>query len=91
MDRQTAPHQDPITKPPRRPTDGLAAAQLDIEELKGRVAAMAYSAGQGDELLQNQVNALQLTVGQLVEHVEALNSQMRTIYGVLKASKIIPE
>lgn len=110
--QKTQPHQDPIHQGLRRAPDGLAAVQADVEQLNGRISQVAMIASEGDgilrtsiELLQNQVNALQATVGTLVNNqdrsssllaametrIEALDSQVRTMYAVLKANKIIPE
>jgi hypothetical protein len=95
---RTQPHQDPIHQGQRRPSDGLAAAQFDIEQLRGRVAQLAMNTGEGHGILQERIAAVERQAGAVSDRVEALaqrldavESQARTLYAVLKANKIIPE
>lgn len=72
------PHQDPV-QPKRPPSDGLAAAQQDIDELHKRVAQVAEATGLGDGLLRQKIDELERNVVHIAGEVKMAHSRMDSI------------
>jgi hypothetical protein len=79
-DKATSPHQDPIHHGLRKqPTDGLAAAQLDIEDLQRRIAEVGEATGQGDGILKRQIDELNTRIDVLQARIDGLLVEIRKL------------
>lgn len=91
-DNKQQPHQDPIHQGLRRPSDGLAAAQLDIEqlykridEISARLSQCVMNAGEGDGILRKEIESLKTRLQLLEDAQDKMHQRMMQLVDQIQA------